>query len=425
MTTQLKTIPTTAPSTVRATRKGTKDPADTGADQFAAMLASLCLASQPQPQAMPAAKLQETPMADGIVDPEILVCDSTLVPPAPVINLQTTAIETGEAPEGLPTVLSLPQANTEPAPVSLLQIPATPTPKQETASHSFTSQIEAIRVTGTTLAPAVNGATAPTGLIGPMQPAIEIAEIRLRPAEGLDAPSLQVIADNNLNEQTLQVEAARRDANLVAGYLAQSTRIDRENGAAGLKTLVAGNGFDLRGDDGERDLHFESRIHFSALGGEVSFAATVRDLQSDGHATSIQTQTISEIMAQAETLSEGQMRSFRLRLKPPELGQIDIQVTRDAHGRISAHISAERETARGALFRSLDQLRETLSRAGLNVDKLQISADPGLLGNRGNDDARSNTREPSSMVANLTPATDTESGAQAPAVTERLLSLRA
>jgi flagellar hook-length control protein FliK len=468
MTTQLKTTSTTAPPPIRAARKATKDPADQGADQFAAMLASLCLAPHLQPPPTPAAKPQEATLADGIDDPEIAVCDGTLVTPKPFIPLQTIATEMGESPESLLAGVSLTQANTEPTPdqipesllkgVSLTQANTEPAPDQipesllkgvsltranpETAPDQIQTTSTQQPGTASPSAPGLKaetpqaeviilpqpgiGSAASTGLIDPMQPAAEAADIRVRFAEGPRSLSPQVVASNKVAEQTLQVEATLREANLIAGYLAKSARTDPQTGAEGAKTLLAGNGFDLRGDDREHDLHFDSRIQFSALGGEVSFATTVRDLQSNGHATSIQAQTISEIIAQAETLSEGQMRSFRLRLKPPELGQIDIQVTRDVHGRISAHISAESETARGTLLRSLDQLRETLLRAGLSVDKLQINADPGLFaGNRGSDDTGSNTRGSPSVVANLTTATDTESGTQTPAVTERLLSLRA
>jgi flagellar hook-length control protein FliK len=165
-------------------------------------------------------------------------------------------------------------------------------------------------------------------------------------------------------------------------------------------------------------------LQFPSLAGDVSFASTVRDLESDASARSIQSQTISQILAQAETLTGRQTRSLRLRLRPEELGEIDIQLSRDAAGRISAHISAERESARVALSRSLDQLRETLSRAGLTVDKLQINAEPGLFaGNRESNDGGSNTRQSSSGVANLLTENEIEAGGQPRAEDGKLLSL--
>jgi flagellar hook-length control protein FliK len=195
--------------------------------------------------------------------------------------------------------------------------------------------------------------------------------------------------------------------------------------AAG-KTLLAGNGFNLGADSNEAESGSAPRLQFPTLAGEVSFASTVRDLESDASATSIQSQTISQILAQAETLTGRQTRSLRLRLRPEELGEIDIQLSRDAAGRISAHISAERESARVALSRSLDQLRDTLSRAGLTVDKLQINAEPGLFaGNRENNDAGSNTRQSSSGIANLLTENETEASGQPRADDEKLLSLHA
>ena len=110
---------------------------------------------------------------------------------------------------------------------------------------------------------------------------------------------------------------------------------------AGVKTLLAGKGFDLRGDDERRASDFGSRMQFLPdLLGKASFGATVRDFEVAEVASSVQLQTIRQIMALAETMGAQQTRSLRLRLRPEELGQIDIQLSRDASGRISAHISA-------------------------------------------------------------------------------------
>jgi Flagellar hook-length control protein FliK len=426
MTPQLKTLPTTQPQTVGAIRKSTKDPSDPAADQFAAMLASTCVVRQLPPLATPSAKLKEADLVDGILNPEVAVCDMTLNQPPPVLSLPATFTEIGETQIGLPLGVTLPPTNSERAPASPLPIPPSSLPQPPIALPIPSSQtVETNPGQLITLPLSPNGPVASPTAVDPMLPAVEGAEIRL-PSDGPDAPSVQVVANSNLDQHVLQVENARREANLMAGYLATSGLIGRENGGAGVKTLLAGNGFDLHGNQRERELPFDSGTQITPLSGDTRFAALVRDLQSNDNSPSIQAQTIKEIITQSETLSERQMRSFRLRLKPAELGQIDIQVNRDAQGRISAHISAESEAARGTLLRSLDELRDTLARAGLSVDKLQISADPGLFaGNRGSDDARTNTRGSPSGGANLATTSDTESGAQTPAVTERLLSLRA
>lgn len=404
MTTQLRTTQTIAPTSAKATRKATKDPANEAADEFAAMFASLCFAPTAQPT--PAAKSQEGDLADKIANLEIAASDTAASPPIPIITLPALDAVTGAEVSQVATKVILgPSANNEPAPapVWLPPIPLSLSPSAQTAEMITLTPVQS----GTDATPQTFRSSSTT--------------------EAAVAQDPLLIVNDALAQQALQTEAARRDANLVAGYLANTTRNDREgSGAAGAKTLLAGNGFDMRGDDRERHSDFDARSQFSTLGSEVSFAATVRDFQSNGTAGSIQAQTISQIIAQAETLAAHQTRSLRLRLRPEELGQIDIQLTRDATGRISAHISAERESARAVLSRSLDQLRETLSRAGLTVDKLQISAETGLFaGNRESDDTRSNNRDSPSTVANLLTVNETEAGGQPRAEDEKLLSLRA
>jgi flagellar hook-length control protein FliK len=136
---------------------------------------------------------------------------------------------------------------------------------------------------------------------------------------------------------------------------------------------------------------------------------------------SIKAQTLSEIVSQAETLSRGQIRSLRLQLRPEELGRVEIQLTRDAQGRISARISAERETARQVLSHSLAELREMLSRVGFNVDKLEVQVEMGRDGQAPSD----NPKSPLPRARNLVTANETESGGQPLADTEKLVSLRA
>ena len=360
-------------------------------------------------------------------------------PSTPFVTLQTLVPGTGkEVTKTAAKNMSLPLgspaiANSEPAsaPVWLPQVSAPLSRQQETALPSASMVAETAAPAVILPLPVITPGTN-TRPVDSSQPAVEEAPKFRSPSavEAAVAQNPQVAANYNFAEQTLQSEAARRDANLVAGYLAEATRNEGKS-VAGVKTLLAGNGFNLRGDDKERGSDSDLGSQVSALRGEGSFAATVRDLQANGAAqsnggSSIQSQTISQIIAQAETLPGRQTRSLRLRLRPEELGQIDIQLSRDASGRISAHISAERESARGALSRSLDELRETLSRAGLTVDKLQISTHVGLLaGNRDSNDARSNTGESPTVAANLLTPNETEAGGQKLAEDEKLLSLHA
>lgn len=262
----------------------------------------------------------------------------------------------------------------------------------------------------------------------PIQPGIEAAaKFTFTGSEEATTVQVPPIAGNtSLPEQALQSAAACRDANLLAGYLAETMRNDRgAKGTSGLKMPLGDHGFDLAVDETSLVSDVGARL-ISPLAAELSFATAVRDLQTNGQTGAIGPQDINQIIAQAEALRGRQTRSMRLSLRPAELGEIDIQISRDAAGRISAHISAERESARVALSRSIDQLRETLSRAGLTVDKIEINARPDLFaGNRENNEARSNHRESQSVVANLLVENETQAGGRPRAEEEKLLSLRA
>src|SRR5262249_25435066 len=80
-----------------------------------------------------------------------------------------------------------------------------------------------------------------------------------------------------------------------------------------------------------------------------------------------------------------QPRSVRLRLRPEELGQVEIQLTRDSSGKVSAQLSVERENTRAVLVQSLPQLRQTLERAGVTVERLQVTSETLAFARDGRD----------------------------------------
>ncbi len=67
-------------------------------------------------------------------------------------------------------------------------------------------------------------------------------------------------------------------------------------------------------------------------------------------------------------------RTLRLQLTPENLGGIEIAITRDTEGRISARLSAEQSDTSHALDNSLGELRRSLEDAGLTVARLETSA---------------------------------------------------
>jgi hypothetical protein len=409
----------------------------------------------------PAAETEAATAADGIANPEIAGSDKISASLTPVINLRIIspgdgkiAAETAKPASSLPVwapgtpfsskpafdglparpaqrEIAFATANAEPAPAPAWQPPipaASSSQRQEVeAPYAAAETAQTIPIASGLILPPGIGRSANTPQVEPklVAPHLPVAD-ESKLAEPLVAQQPQVPVEGRLADQTLQTIAARRASRLVAGLTPGTLTEDGGNASLGGKNPLAGDGFDLRGNDSERDPDFVPQSRFTGPAGKVSFASTVRDLQSTGSASSIQSQTISQIIAQAETLTGRQTRTLRLRLRPEELGEIDIQLSRDAAGRISAHISAERESARVVLSQSLDQLRETLSRAGISVDKLQISTQSGLTAdNRGTEDAGSNTRKSPSGVANLLSENETEAGGRPRAEDDKLLSLHA
>ena len=82
----------------------------------------------------------------------------------------------------------------------------------------------------------------------------------------------------------------------------------------------------------------------------------------------------------SESLTPGKPHILRLNLRPVDLGQVEIQITRDAKGHLNAHLTVEREAAGQTLSEGIPQLREALERAGLQVDRLVVSTGAGWNG---------------------------------------------
>jgi hypothetical protein len=68
---------------------------------------------------------------------------------------------------------------------------------------------------------------------------------------------------------------------------------------------------------------------------------------------------------------------MRLRLDPPELGQLDLRVAVDKAGQMKLYIAAERPELAAMLDRSLDALRQTLHQQGLQVVHAEVHGGPG------------------------------------------------
>jgi flagellar hook-length control protein FliK len=141
-------------------------------------------------------------------------------------------------------------------------------------------------------------------------------------------------------------------------------------------------------------------------------------------ASEIIRQTIEPVVVAASGLERREARAFSLHLHPAELGEVEVKLTRDDDGRLNAHLTAQQETARDALADGLSQLRESLERAGLAINQLDVNlsshSGPGTSAHAGDGQARSS-------LPHFGPATLAPESADAPLDVEqdRLLSLRA
>jgi hypothetical protein len=84
-------------------------------------------------------------------------------------------------------------------------------------------------------------------------------------------------------------------------------------------------------------------------------------------------QTVQPVLELANSVPPQESRTLRFSLNPAELGRVDVEVTRDAEGRVSASLTVEQADTAQTLTQGIGQLRESLERAGLVVEQLQIA----------------------------------------------------
>ncbi len=230
--------------------------------------------------------------------------------------------------------------------------------------------------------------------------------------EALEAPS------------TPRTAAARRDTISFTSLLAEATRgANTVRGASSVKQLLGEN------------FNRAARIRTDGVDETTATSALVEGATKIAQASNpplrastneIIAQTVSPLVALAESLQRRESRTIRLRLRPEELGEVELQVTREAGGRLSVQLSAERDAARDTLTNGLTQLRDSLERAGVAIERLEVSA--GFRLGQGASEQRHESSErqaaPDSNATFPIHETRHEDGAHA-APDDRLLNLRA
>jgi hypothetical protein len=399
----------------------TPEPADSSKDDFASMLAAMWgapVAQQPQP-------ITETPVETDTTAPECATVQaeasaSNLTPlpngdilvPQPVLTYDdkpetTVTPEDGTKKIAVPDI-SLPKqkgkVETEPADIEPIVINQMPMVSNAQPATEATELPKSDPTSQTPVAPGNGFARQPLDGTAPDpgEPKF-VAPVR-RPPTFIDPQAVATAKDDAATAQPTRTEvsvtvdpvgksdaqpaaaapdqvtaeAIKREANLAASYLAQASRDSRESTFEAIKAQVSGGGPDSGSNDSAKDLASDTNQADTVVPVNVSpaaFASTLAKNSLDTVQETVAPQVANQLAELAANTQPRQQRSVRLRLRPEELGQVDIQLSRDSAGKVSAQVVVERDSARAALSQSLPQLRETLERAGLQVDRLNVSSD--------------------------------------------------
>lgn len=97
----------------------------------------------------------------------------------------------------------------------------------------------------------------------------------------------------------------------------------------------------------------------------------------DGHLQSTQPLSTNQVHVVLSKMANGsQFKRLSVRLDPPELGRIDIQLRSNTNDNtLRAHILVERPEALGMLRKDVHQLEKMLQQSGLSLDENSISFD--------------------------------------------------
>lgn len=102
--------------------------------------------------------------------------------------------------------------------------------------------------------------------------------------------------------------------------------------------------------------------------------------------------TLPSVARGLSTLASQRGGSLQMRLDPPSLGTIRLEMTVEA-GRVAVHMVAASDSARGLLSGNLDMLRTSLEERGLAVDRLAVELGSRSANESTRSDAEQQARE--------------------------------
>ncbi len=105
---------------------------------------------------------------------------------------------------------------------------------------------------------------------------------------------------------------------------------------------------------------------------------------------------LQAVLASVET---DKPQSLKLRLRPAELGAIEIRLEKTADGKIKIHFQTETESARHVLTESFEQLKNSLQNSGWQVERMEAAANADLSLSNGGKQQNGNQNERQNFAA--------------------------
>lgn len=199
-----------------------------------------------------------------------------------------------------------------------------------------------------------------------------------------DAPSPKNDDPKHVSHERVEVVSRPREARRPApethpvhALLSEARKPAAAINASSLKPL-----FEAKPVDAEATTEVAQVESVETRGGTVLHTTeTVSAAQS----ASVSPQTASATIAQTadavigmdERIARHETRRLDIKLSPDDLGEIEVRLTRDADGKLSAMMLADRESTRHTLASGVDLLRGALERAGVAVDRLDVNVGAG------------------------------------------------
>lgn len=143
-------------------------------------------------------------------------------------------------------------------------------------------------------------------------------------------------------------------------------------------------------------------------------------------------QTIPPVIEMARNIRPNETQTLRLSLNPAELGRVEIEITRAEDGRVSASLMAEQTETAQALTQNISHLRESLERAGVSVEQVNVTTSSPLeqpttqqFGQSSGQQAERQPHSSNQFTGENSLPTDQMTDSTAPTADNKLLSVHA